>query len=103
MEVRVRAVSGELRPQHSACGRSLPPGTMVGRMTEEITLSHVRRPNKECVGYLRMIDDGWFVLIDLLGNDVAGPMNLSHAGELLEELALSCLAEQWWPRVTYHS
>lgn len=75
---------------------------MVGRMTEETTFPHVRRSDNECVGYLRMTDDGQFVPIDLLWNDVADPLDLSQAEELLEELGLSYLAEQWWLEVTDH-
>lgn len=71
-------------------------------MTDETTFPHVRRSDNECVGYLRMTEDGQFVPIDLLWNEVAEPLELTQAEALLEELGLSYLAEPWWLEIPDH-
>lgn len=71
-------------------------------MAEETTFPHVRRSDNETVGYLRMTDAALFVPIDLLWNEIGEPMELTQAEQLLEDLGLSYLAEQWWLEVDDH-
>jgi len=54
-----------------------------------------RRSDRELVGWLRPLDEGW-VPVDLLGRDAApAPLDLDRAEALLDERGLSFLAERW--------
>lgn len=64
-------------------------------MIDDTTFPHVRRSDGEHVGYLRITDDGRFVPIDLLWNELDEPQELADAEVLLEELGLSYLADEW--------
>lgn len=55
----------------------------------------VNRPgDRETVGYLEMLDDG-FVPFDLLGRQLAGQLPFEEAEELLFEHGLAYLAGRW--------
>ncbi|NYE94138.1 hypothetical protein FHU41_000359 [Psychromicrobium silvestre] len=59
-------------------------------------ISVIRPDDREVVGYLEMVDDG-FVPYDLLGRQVYGetPLPYQEAEELLIERGLSYLASRW--------
>ena len=71
-------------------------------MTDQTVFPHVRSLDREHVGYLRMTDDGLFVPIDLLWNEIGRPGDLTDAEELLDDVGLGYLAEDWWLEVTEH-
>ena len=71
-------------------------------MVEQTIFPHMRGSDQEHVGYIRMTEDGLFVPIDLLWNELDGALDLSEAETLLEELGLGYLAEEWWLDVTGH-
>lgn len=64
--------------------------------TETVTFPHVRPSDNERVGYLRATEDGRFVPIDLLWNELDGPLDLDDAEARLEDLGLNYLAEDWF-------
>jgi hypothetical protein len=53
-----------------------------------------RRGDGELIGWMRPESDA-FVPVDLLGRDLAGPLDWLHAEELLEQTGLSYLAEPY--------
>jgi hypothetical protein len=54
-----------------------------------------RRPgDRERIGWLRPHDDAW-IPVDLLGRDIAEPLDLDDAESRLDALGLSHLAERW--------
>lgn len=71
-------------------------------MDQETVFPHRRRSDHEHVGYLRMTEDGMFVPIDLLWNEIDGPVDLPRAEMLLDDLGLGYLAEEWWLEVRGH-
>lgn len=71
-------------------------------MDEDTTFGHIRESDSECVGYLRMTDDGKFIPIDLLWNEIAGPMDLDDAEAILDSVGLGYLADNWLLEVPDH-
>lgn len=71
-------------------------------VADQTVFPHVRNLDREHVGYLRVTDDGLFVPIDLLWNEISGPLDLSDAEALLDDLGLGYLAEDWWLEVFEH-
>lgn len=53
-----------------------------------------RRPDGECLGWMRPAGDH-FIVVDLLGRDMTGPVDWLEAEETLDEAGIGYLADMW--------